>query len=72
MIGIEFVIAGDPKKPASDLVAKITGKCRDEGLLILTAGTYKNVIRILAPLIIEDADLNRGLEILEEAIAAAV
>lgn len=70
MIGIEFVHDCDPQKPATDLVAKITARCRDNGLLVLTAGTHKNVIRILSPLIIDDADLQRGLDILEEAISA--
>ena len=70
MIGVEFVIDGDPHRPATDQVAGIVSECRENGLLVLTAGTHKNVIRILAPLIIDDADLKRGLDILEAAIAS--
>jgi 4-aminobutyrate aminotransferase/(S)-3-amino-2-methylpropionate transaminase len=71
MIGIEFSFGRDPQKPATQPVADIVAQCRANGLLVLTAGTYKNVSRILAPLVIEDADLERGLAILEKAIISA-
>jgi 4-aminobutyrate aminotransferase/(S)-3-amino-2-methylpropionate transaminase len=70
MIGMEFVHERDPRKPASELVQKVVDRCRDNGLLVLTSGTHKNVIRILAPLIITDADLKLGLDIMEDAISA--
>jgi 4-aminobutyrate aminotransferase/(S)-3-amino-2-methylpropionate transaminase len=38
------------------------------GLVLLTCGTYGNVIRILVPLVISDADADRGIEILEESL----
>jgi 4-aminobutyrate aminotransferase/(S)-3-amino-2-methylpropionate transaminase len=40
------------------------------GVLVITAGTYGNVIRILAPLVITDAELERGLGTLEEEVLA--
>ena len=44
---------------------------RENGLILLSCGTYGNVIRILVPLVISDEDLDRGLEILEESLVAA-
>ena len=68
MIGIEFVEDNDSGKPATDLCAKIVKGCADEGLILLSAGTFKNVIRILSPLVITDEELNKGLDILENQI----
>lgn len=68
MIGIEFVKNNDPGKPNTDLCDKIVKGCADEGLILLSAGTFKNVIRILSPLVITDEQLNKGLDILEDQI----
>jgi 4-aminobutyrate aminotransferase/(S)-3-amino-2-methylpropionate transaminase len=69
MCAIEFVKNNDPKQPDADKVGKLVTACADRGLLILSAGTYKNVIRILSPLVISDADLIKGLDILESELA---
>jgi 4-aminobutyrate aminotransferase/(S)-3-amino-2-methylpropionate transaminase len=42
--------------------------CLQRGLIIISAGTYKNVIRMLSPLIISDKILNKGLDIMEEEL----
>ncbi|MCM4159666.1 4-aminobutyrate--2-oxoglutarate transaminase [Antarcticibacterium flavum] len=68
MIGIEFVKDNDPGKPHSELCDKIVKGCSAEGLILLSAGTFKNVIRILSPLVITDEELNKGLDILENQI----
>jgi 4-aminobutyrate aminotransferase/(S)-3-amino-2-methylpropionate transaminase len=68
MIGIEFVKDNDPGKPNTELCDKIVKGCAEEGLILLSAGTFKNVIRILSPLVITDEQLNKGLDILEEQI----
>jgi 4-aminobutyrate aminotransferase/(S)-3-amino-2-methylpropionate transaminase len=68
MIGIEFVLDRDPRKPNTALCKKIADTCAKRGLIVITAGTYKNVIRILSPLVISSAELSKGLDILEEAI----
>jgi len=47
---------------------KILAAARDRGLLLLSAGTYNNVIRFLAPLSISDEALDEGLTIFEAAI----
>lgn len=71
MMAIEFCHGRDPNKPAAELVAKAVAHCRENGLLVLTAGPYKNVIRVLAPLVIDDADLERGLDLIEAGVMAA-
>ena len=68
MIGIEFVKNNDPGKPNTELCDKIVKGCAEEGLILLSAGTFKNVIRILSPLVITDEQLNKGLDILEDQI----
>jgi 4-aminobutyrate aminotransferase/(S)-3-amino-2-methylpropionate transaminase len=68
MIGIEFVIDNDPLQPDSDLCDAIVKGCAARGLIVISAGTYKNIIRILSPLVITDEELGKGLSILTEVI----
>ncbi|CAL67138.1 aspartate aminotransferase family protein [Christiangramia forsetii] len=68
MIGIEFVKENNPGKPDTELCDKIVKGCAEEGLILLSAGTFKNVIRILSPLVITDEQLNKGLDILVNQI----
>ncbi|PNE38695.1 4-aminobutyrate--2-oxoglutarate transaminase [Streptomyces noursei] len=66
MIAIELVKSGskDPNPEATGALAKA---CHQEGLLVLTTGTFGNVLRFLPPLVIGDDLLNEGLDILEAA-----
>ena len=48
----------------------VARRCLEGGLIVLTAGTYGNVVRLLPPLTIDDALLEDGLGILEESLAA--
>ena len=70
MIGIEFVKDKKTKTPDPILTKRIIVECANNGLLVEGAGTYNNVIRFLAPLVITNEQLERGLEILEGAIKA--
>ncbi|MBJ7280010.1 MAG: 4-aminobutyrate--2-oxoglutarate transaminase [Candidatus Nanopelagicales bacterium] len=70
MIAIEIVRPGT-NTPDSDTTTKIVKSCHAEGVLVLTAGTYGNVLRFLPPLVINDELLNEGLDVLEKAIASA-
>lgn len=72
MMAIEFGESGDPDRPAKTHVAKIISRCAEHGLLIIPAGLHSNVIRVLSPIVITDAELARGLEILEAAVEAVV
>ena len=71
MIGIEFVQGNGDKTPAPELTIAIIQKCAKNGLLVESAGTYNNVIRFLAPLVMTDEQLEAGLKIFEEAIATS-
>jgi 4-aminobutyrate aminotransferase/(S)-3-amino-2-methylpropionate transaminase len=70
MVGLEFVQDRASKVPATEYVAKLRAECLQRGLLLITAGTSSNVVRFLLPLIIDDATLKEGLDILESAMEA--
>jgi 4-aminobutyrate aminotransferase / (S)-3-amino-2-methylpropionate transaminase / 5-aminovalerate transaminase len=71
MLALELVENRETKEPAATMATKTTAAARDRGLILLSCGIYGNVIRILVPLVITDEDLDRGLEILEEALVDA-
>ena len=68
MIGIEFVKSKEGKEPYPEFVSKMIQTALQKGLMLENAGSYGNVIRFLAPLCITDKQLERGLEIFEEAL----
>jgi 4-aminobutyrate aminotransferase/(S)-3-amino-2-methylpropionate transaminase len=68
MIAIELVQPGG-LEPDPARTAAVSKACHDAGLLTLTCGTYGNVLRFLPPLVISDADLNRGIDILRDALS---
>jgi 4-aminobutyrate aminotransferase/(S)-3-amino-2-methylpropionate transaminase len=72
MIGIEFVQKDDCKQPNSEICSEILKGCAENGLIVLSAGTHKNIIRILSPLVITEEELNQGLSILEAEISKAI
>ena len=57
---------------SGEVAAKITSACFAEGLIIETSGAHDEIVKVLAPLVIEDETLNAGLDILEEAVAEAI
>ena len=71
MMAMEFVKNGNPRKPDSITCQRIMEGCGKNGLIIITAGTHKNIIRVLSPLVITDRQLQRGLDILEQEIQKA-
>jgi 4-aminobutyrate aminotransferase/(S)-3-amino-2-methylpropionate transaminase len=68
MVGVELVTDKATKEPAKAETAAVTKRCHDNGVIILKAGTYDNVVRLLAPLVISDEDLHEGLDVLIEAL----
>ena len=68
MMGIEFVKDKSSKAPNPEAVSKIIQEAANHGLLIESAGIYGNVIRMLSPLVVTDAQLEAGFEIFEAAI----
>jgi 4-aminobutyrate aminotransferase/(S)-3-amino-2-methylpropionate transaminase len=72
MLAVELVAGGGSLEPNPELTSAVSSACHREGLITLTAGTYGNVLRFLPPLVIGDALLTEGLDLLESAFAAAV
>ena len=71
MIGMEFCYGGDPSKPAGAVVTTALAKCRAEAVLVLPAGAHGNIVRVLSPLVISDADLERAIEVIEQSVLNA-
>ena len=73
MVAIELVKPdqGDGRVPDPDLTRRIQAEAFDRKLLILTAGTYVNVIRIIPPLVTTAAEVDQALSILDASLAAA-
>jgi 4-aminobutyrate aminotransferase / (S)-3-amino-2-methylpropionate transaminase / 5-aminovalerate transaminase len=71
MCAIELVRDRTTKEPADAETGAIVKACLENGLIVLSAGTYGNVLRLLPPLTIEEGLLAEGLGILDEAVAAA-
>jgi 4-aminobutyrate aminotransferase/(S)-3-amino-2-methylpropionate transaminase len=67
MQAIEFVEAGT-MKPNSQAVEELVRHCHQNGVVILNAGTYNNVIRFLPPLAISDELLHDALDVLAEGL----
>jgi len=65
MLAVEFL------EQSADMARATTAAARERGLVLLSCGTYGNVVRILVPLTISDADLEEGLGILEESLVDA-
>jgi len=68
MLGLTLV-KGDQREPAADEAKKLAAFCLERGLILLVCGTYSNVIRVLAPFVITDAQLEKGLSIMEAGLA---
>jgi len=69
MCAIELVKNRATREPAADETKKIAQYCYEHGLITITAGTYSNVMRILVPLVVTDAQFEEGLDVLEAALA---
>jgi 4-aminobutyrate aminotransferase/(S)-3-amino-2-methylpropionate transaminase len=71
MIAVEIVRPGT-LDPDADLTARVARACHVEGVVVLTAGTYGNVLRFLPPLVIGHDLLTEALDVLEAAFGAPV
>ncbi|QEW05971.1 4-aminobutyrate--2-oxoglutarate transaminase [Nitrincola iocasae] len=67
MIAIELI--DEQGQPQPELTAKVVAKARDKGLILISCGLYGNVVRILVPLTVPDAQLQQGLDIISECFA---
>jgi 4-aminobutyrate aminotransferase / (S)-3-amino-2-methylpropionate transaminase / 5-aminovalerate transaminase len=69
MVAMELVEDRGTKQPAKLAATALIEECYRQGVVVLKAGTYDNVIRLLPPLTIEEDLLHEGLDVLEEALA---
>jgi 4-aminobutyrate aminotransferase/(S)-3-amino-2-methylpropionate transaminase len=68
MVDMELVTDSQTKEPATEATSAILAEALRSGLVLVKAGTHKNVVRFLGPLSITDDELEAGLKILERAM----
>ncbi len=68
MVAAELVLAGTTE-PDPGLAKQIATYAHQQGVIVLTCGTYGNVLRFLPPLVISDAELHEAFDVLDEAFA---
>jgi 4-aminobutyrate aminotransferase len=69
--GLGPMLALELREQAPDAARAVTEAAFERGLLLLSCGLYGNVLRLLPPLTVSDDELDRGLRILDESLAAA-
>lgn len=69
MMAFEVSEGGDIQKPNGELTKQLTQRCYEKGLIIISAGVNGNVVRVLSPLVIEEKDLRKGLDVIEESLS---
>ena len=72
MNAIEIVSDRKSREPAGELTAEIVKVALSKGLILVTAGSARNVIRILVPLTVSTEIIDEGMSILETSISEAV
>ncbi|MFY9804194.1 MAG: 4-aminobutyrate--2-oxoglutarate transaminase [Candidatus Acidiferrales bacterium] len=69
MRALELVRSRDSREPAKEETEEVLRHCRERGLILLSAGTYGNVLRVLVPLVVTDDQFDEGLDVLEASLA---
>ena len=70
MRAMELVTGRTSKTPAADLTRAIARFALEHGVILVTAGTFGNVIRLLVPLVVREDQLHEGLDVIEQALVA--
>ena len=70
MIAIELFKDGDHGQPDADLTRRLCAEAARRGLILLSCGSYANVVRVLVPLTASDALIDEGLAIMADAFRA--
>ena len=70
MCAMELVRDEATREPADTETKEIARYCYEHGLILITAGTYNNVIRILVPLVVTNEQFDEGLAVIEAALAS--
>ncbi len=71
MVGVELVTDRETKEPAGDYLSRLMAETAKRGVIIVPCGPYHNVLRHLIPLVITDAELEEGLDVLAESALVA-
>jgi 4-aminobutyrate aminotransferase/(S)-3-amino-2-methylpropionate transaminase len=69
MVAMELVKDRTTKEPDSHAASDVLSAAHHRGLVLIKAGMYDNVLRILVPLCVTDEQLSKGLDIFEDALA---
>jgi 4-aminobutyrate aminotransferase/(S)-3-amino-2-methylpropionate transaminase len=69
MQAIELVRSRQTRAPADEETKQIAQYCYEHGVILITAGTYGSVIRLLMPLVVTDAQMDEALDVIESALA---
>jgi 4-aminobutyrate aminotransferase/(S)-3-amino-2-methylpropionate transaminase len=72
MVAMELCQDGNPHRPDAALAKALAAHAAQRGLILLTCGTYGNVVRILVPLTASDAVIDEGLAIIGASLQAAL
>ena len=70
MLAIELVKDPDSKEPDAERAARVIDEAFHRGLILMGAGVYSNCIRVLVPLVATQSDIDEGMAILDQALAA--
>jgi 4-aminobutyrate aminotransferase / (S)-3-amino-2-methylpropionate transaminase / 5-aminovalerate transaminase len=70
MVAIELFKDGDLAKPDADLTRRLCAEAARRGLILLSCGSYANVVRVLVPLTASDALIDEGLAIMADCFKA--
>src|ERR1700691_2883617 len=69
MQALELVRSKAGREPADEETKQVSQYCYEHGLVLITAGSYGNVVRLLMPLVVTDAQMDEGMDVLESALA---
>jgi 4-aminobutyrate aminotransferase / (S)-3-amino-2-methylpropionate transaminase / 5-aminovalerate transaminase len=70
MQALELVRSRTTREPADSETKEIAQYCYEHGLIMITAGSYSNVLRLLMPIVITDEQMDEALDVLEAAFTA--
>jgi 4-aminobutyrate aminotransferase/(S)-3-amino-2-methylpropionate transaminase len=71
MQAFEIVKPDGSRTPDGETTKQVTRYCYEHGVILVTAGTYGNIIRLLMPLVITDDQMDEALDVIESALALA-
>lgn len=70
MQAAEFVKDRKSKEPAKEYLSALSKRCYENGLILISAGTHSNILRFLFPLVITEAQLDEGMDVIEKQMDA--